>query len=347
MTIKVAHVNVAKSFRGGERQTELLIRGLAGRIEQVLVARRGAPLAERLRDGPVEVRLVAGHPLGVATALGGVDLVHVHEGRSIYAACLRRLLRGTPYVATRRIDNPISRHRLTYLAYRRAARIVAVAPQVAEVVREFDPGLEVEVIHSSSSGFVADRERAAAIRSRFPGEILVGNVAALDNAQKAQEHLIAVARRMEASHPHVHFVLVGGGDDEAMLKEAARGLGNLSFTGFVNNVGDHLAAFDIFALPSRREGIGSVLLDAMEQRLPIVATRVGGVPEIVHDDVNGLLIDPERPDQLYDALATLAASPELRRRLGEQGPRLAAAFTSDTMCRKYLDLYLRIVNQAK
>src|SRR5690606_34544014 len=233
---------------------------------------------------------------------------------------------GPPYIVTRRVDNPIRRHRLAYRAYRGAARIVAVAPQVGDVVRDFDPGLEVDVIHSSSSGFSVDAERSASIRRAFRAEIVVGNVAALDNAQKAQEHIIEVARRMQGTHPHVRFVLVGGGRDEAMLKEAARGLDNLSFAGFVDNVGDYLAAFDIFVLSSRREGIGSVLLDAMEQRLPIVATRVGGVPEIVLDGVNGVLVDPERPDQLHHAIVRLVASPELRRQLGEEGPRIASRF---------------------
>ena len=114
------------------------------------------------------------------------------------------------------------------------------------------------------------------------GKFLVGHVGALDNGQKGQEFIIAAARELERSHPDVHFMLVGGGDDEAMLRSAAAGLSNLTFTGFVDNVGDYLAAFDVFILPSNREGIGSILLDAMEQGLPVIASRVGGVPDIVH-----------------------------------------------------------------
>ena len=72
-----------------------------------------------------------------------------------------------------------------------------------------------------------------------------------------------------------------------MLKNAAAGLSNVMFTGFVDNVGDYLAAFDVFVLPSNREGIGSVLFDAMDRALPVVASRVGGVPDIVHDGENG------------------------------------------------------------
>jgi glycosyltransferase involved in cell wall biosynthesis len=340
MTIRIAHVNVAKGYRGGERQTELLIRALQGSgIEQVLVARRSAPLTGRLGDTPIEVRPVSGGSISVARATADADLVHVHEGRSVYGAYLRSLLSGTPYVITRRVNNPIREHWFAHAVYRRAAHVAAVAPQVADVVRAFDDKIRLDVVHSSSSGLSVDAERSAAIRASFPGKLVVGHVGALDNDQKGQEYIVAAARGFAASHPDVHFVLVGGGDDEAMLKGLASGLGNVSFTGFVNNVGDYLAAFDIFVLPSNREGIGSILLDAMDRGLPVIASRVGGVPDIVHDDHNGILIEPRRVDQLRAAIVALGADPARRRALGERGRELARRFTADAMARKYLALY--------
>ena len=128
-----------------------------------------------------------------------------------------------------------------------------------------------------------------------------------------------------------------------MLKEAAAGLRNLTFVGFVENVGDYLAAFDIFILPSLKEGIGSILLDAMEQSLPIVASDVGGVPEIVHDGGNGILIQPGRSDQLKAAILRLSAEPNLRAEMGRRGKMIATRFTSSTMCEKYLNLYRSIL----
>jgi glycosyltransferase involved in cell wall biosynthesis len=340
MTFRVAHVNVAKGYRGGERQTELLIRALHRRsVEQILVARRGAPLGSRFGGLGLEVRSISGSFLSVALATSGVDLIHVHEGRSIYGAYLRSVLSGTPYIATRRVDNPIKNHWFAHRAYRRAAYVVAVAAQVADVVRKHDPSVRVRVVYSASSGLPVDESHAQEIRRRFDGRVIVGHVGALDNSQKGQEFIIAVARELRASHPELHFVLVGGGGDETMLKNAAAGLENLSFTGFVENVGDYLAAFDIFILPSRREGIGSILFDAMEQRLPIVATRVGGVPEIVHDGKNGILIDPERPDQLRDAVLRLSVDRDLRARMGAYGREIACRFTAELMAQKYLDLY--------
>jgi len=339
MTLTIAHVNVARGFRGGERQTELLIRGLTGSgVEQLLVARRDAPLVSRLADA-VKIRPVSGSTLSVAGAIRGVDLVHVHEGRSVYGAYLRSLLSRTPYVITRRVNNPIRQHEFARRAYRRAACVAAVAPQVAEVVRAYDPHIHVEVVHSSSSGLPVDEARVREIRAAFLNKVIVGHVGALDNDQKGQTYIIAVARELEASHPDLQFLLVGGGDDEAMLKAAAAGLHNVTFTGFVDNVGDYLAAFDMFVLPSNREGIGSVLFDAMDRALPVIASRVGGVPDIVRDDENGILIDAGRVDQLRAAILALRTDPQRRRVLGERGREFAKGFTAGAMARKYLKIY--------
>jgi len=340
MTFTIAHVNAARGYRGGERQTELLIQGLEhADVRQVLVARKDGLLAGHIESPGLEIRLVSGNPLGVAAACRGVDIVHVHEGRSVYGAYLRSLISGTPYVVTRRVNNPIGNHWLAHKAYRRAAFVAAVAPQVGEVVSRFDPRIDPTIVHSSSSGLTVDEACSKKIREAYPGKCLVGHVGALDNEQKGQEFIIEAARQLQEFHQNIHFLLVGGGDDEQMLKNAASGLRNLTFVGFVENVGDYLAAFDLFILPSRKEGIGSILLDAMEQRLPVIASGVGGVPEIVHDGENGILIEPARPDQLQAAILRLCQAPELRSQMGERGRLLAKNFTAGVMCERYLKLY--------
>ena len=344
MAFTIAHVNVSKGYRGGERQTELLIRGLERfDLRQVLVARKDGLLAKRINSAGLEIRQVTGNPFGVALACKGVDLVHVHEGRSVYAAYLRSLRSGTPYIVTRRVNNALRNHWLTHRAYQRAAIVVAVAPQVGDVIRQLAPEIDPQVVYSSSSGFEVDETVSKSIRDIYGRNLLVGHIGALDNAQKGQEFIIDVARQLEQSNPDIHFLLVGEGGDEKMLKEAAAGLRNLTFIGFVENVGDYLAAFDVFILPSRKEGIGSILLDAMEQGLPIVASNVGGVSEIVHDDENGILIEPARPDQLRAAILRLCAEPNLRLEMGQRGKLIATDFTPNTMCEKYLNLYRSVL----
>jgi glycosyltransferase involved in cell wall biosynthesis len=248
-------------------------------------------------------------------------------------------------VVTRRVNNPIRQPWFAHRASRRAARVAAVAPQVGEIVRAYDAAIRVTVVHSASSGLCVDAEASAAVRAGFGGKFVVGHVGALDNDQKGQEFIIAVAREIEHTHTDVQFVLVGGGEDEAMLKTAAAGLSNVTFTGFVENVGDYLAAFDVFVLPSNREGIGSILLDAMERGLPVVASRVGGVPDIVRDGETGVLIDPASPAQLRDAILGLKADASLRRTYGERGREFAKDFTADAMCGKYVALYEAVLRR--
>lgn len=347
-SIRVAHVNVTRGYRGGERQTELLIRELARRgFEQVLVARRSEPLARRCGDLDIDIRPTSGNPLSVFAATRGVDIVHVHEGRSVYGAYLRSLASRTPYVVTRRVDNPIGDHWLAHRAYSKAAFVAVLSPAVAESVERFDPRVRTTLVVSSGSGLNVDAAQAAAIRRRFEGKFIVGHVGALDNSAKAQEHIITVAAELEQSERDIQFVLLGGGADEAMLKAKAAGLDNVEFTGFVDNVGDYLAAFDMFLLPSNREGLGSILLDAMGQRLPIVASRVGGIPSLIRDDETGVLVEPRRPDQLKAAILRLRASPELMRRLGDNGFELAKRYTPDGMCEKYVGLYREAVEQSR
>jgi len=340
----IAHVNVARDYRGGERQTELLMRELDScGITQRLVARRGGKLARRIGETGIEVRQVSGQLPGVVSATRGADLVHIHEGRSIYAGYVRHLLSNTPYIATRRVTNPIGNHGFAHRAYRTAGRVVAITPQVADVVRAFDSAVTLGVIPSSSSRLEVDTEAARAIRSGIPGGFVVGHVSALDNDQKAQDTVIAAARILEKDHPEVHFLLVGGGRDEAMLRRLAAGLGNLSFAGFVDNVGDYLAAIDLLILPSRREGMGSILLDAMEHSLPVVATNVGGVPHVVKDGANGFLIDVDSPDQLAEKIVLLKSDPGRCAALGANGRQVAAAYTPERMAAAYLELYRSVL----
>lgn len=342
--MRVAHINLAKSYRGGERQTELLARSLArSGIDQTVIARRGSRLAERLTDADLDLRQVSGNPIAAALAARGADIVHVHDGRSIYAAWIRCRLSGTPYVVTRRVNNPIGTHWLAHRAYTESACVVGVAKDIADIVGRYDPSIRRSVIHSASSGFVPDAKVVQEIRLQYQGKFLVGHVGALDNQQKGQEYIIFVARNLAVTHPDIQFLLVGGGEDEVMLKAAAAGLQNLAFTGFVNNVGDYLAAFDLFILPSNKEGIGSILLDAMDQGLAVIASRVGGLHEIVHHGENGLMIDPARPDQLEAAILQLKSAPELRQKFGSRGRQMSAAFSADAMSRKYREVYESIL----
>lgn len=346
--MRIAHLNLARGYRGGERQTELLIRELSPEMQQILVARRGGQLARRVADVPgVQIRAGSGSLLSAAWRARGADLVHAHEGRAVYGAYLWHLVSGGPFVVTRRVNNPLGTGYLTRRTYRSAAAVVSVSGEIAKIIADYDRRITCRVICSVGSQLHADADNVARLRAANRGHFVVGHVGALDNAQKGQEHIITVARELAWTHPDIRFLLVGGGDDEAMLKHLARDLTNVTFTGFVDNVGDYLSIFDIFILPSNREGLGSILTDAMQFGLPVVAAAVGGVPEIIREGENGFLIQPARPDQLKDAILRLYQDAGLRSKFGDRGREIGADFTPDRMARQYLKLYQSILDGTK
>ena len=128
-----------------------------------------------------------------------------------------------------------------------------------------------------------------------------------------------------------------------MLRAAAAGLTNLYFVGYVDNVADYLAALDVFVFPSRHEGLGSTLLDAMAFGLPIVATRVGGIPEIVKDQVNGFLVQVGDTDAMVGHLQTLLRDGSLRRTISAANLQAAELYTALQMALRYEKIYEGII----
>lgn len=336
----LCHVNLARGFRGGERQTELLVRELAERgLSQRIVLRDGEPLATRLADVPGLTRIPTGKPFAWhAWRVRGMFL-HAHDGKGAHFAHAAHVLAGCDYLITRRVDNRPSGSWLTRRMYCKARKVVVLSEAIGGVMRAHLPGLATVRIPSAAGGLAVDAANAAALRREFGGECVVGQVGALDDSQKGQHDTIAAARRLYAEDKGWRFVFVGGGRDEAALREAAAGCEAIRFIGHVDNVGDYLAAFDLFAFPSVHEGLGSTLLDAMHAALPIVASRVDGIPEIVTDERTGLLVPPRDPEALAAALARLRSDPDRAQRLAAAGKDRALAYTPRAMADRYVALY--------
>lgn len=337
----LTHLNLSRGFRGGERQTELLIRGLAALgWTQRLVARRGEPLAERCRDVPgLSIAEASGGVAGAFLALRGAGLVHSHEGRGVQAAWLNGLVRGAPYVITRRVQKGPTASALNRRMYRSAAAVVAISEAIRAALTRLDARLPVTVIPSAGGSLPVNQPTVEKLRASFGGDFVAGHVGALDDSHKGQLQIIGLARRWRTARPTVRFVLVGAGRDEARLRLAAAGLDNLHFAGEVANVGDYLAACDLFLYPSRHEGLGSTLIDALVAGLPVVATAVGGIPEIIRDGENGVLVRPDEPEALESAVAAFVEDVGLRARVAAANRLRAQQFSAATMTSRYARLY--------
>lgn len=338
---KICHLNIAPGFRGGERQTELLLGELAKRgYQQRLVVKRGNQLATRCAAFPgVEIREIAANPLAAGLAVKGCQIAHSHEGRTVYSALLANLLFGVPYLITRRVVAAQSKSFFRSLAYRRASQMVAVSRAAAAELKKKQPNIATQVIADAAAGFEIDQSAVARIRSKYVGKTLIGHIGALEHSHKGQSTIIEAARLAADAHPDWHFLLCGDGGDRGRFEREIGALNNIELLGWVENVGDHLASFDIFIYPSLHEALGSTLLDAMQVGLPIIASQVGGIPDIVEEGVNGRLIRPEQPSELFAALAALLGSAETRSAMGSASLAKVAAYSASAMAAVYCDTY--------
>jgi glycosyltransferase involved in cell wall biosynthesis len=179
----------------------------------------------------------------------------------------------------------------------------------------------------------------------MPGDgLLIGVVARLE-PEKGHRYLIEAMPRIVAGLPQAWLVIVGDGSLDAKLRAQAAALpgparDRVAFTGRREDVAAITADLDVAVLPSLREAQGISLLEAMARRRAVVASDVGGIPEVVTNGVDGVLVPPADPDALANAVTELLADPARRRRLGEAGYRTVAdRFSIDAQVRRTEQVY--------
>lgn len=182
------------------------------------------------------------------------------------------------------------------------------------------------------------------------GVSVVGNIAALV-AHKGQKHLIDAAPLVIKQVPDTHFVILGEGELRPALERQIKEMHlekHVLLPGFRSDVLSLLKAFDIFVMSSVTEGLGTSLLDAMAAARPIVATRAGGIPEVVIDEETGLLVPARDHERLANAIVRLLKDPGLRQRLAQAGSsRVRAEFSVDRMVDQTLALYRRLAGRSR
>jgi sugar transferase (PEP-CTERM/EpsH1 system associated) len=173
-------------------------------------------------------------------------------------------------------------------------------------------------------------------------QVLVGTIARLDPVKRLDILLHALR-----SLPNVYAVIIGDGPERARLTALSEGLGlvdRVHFAGHQGNVWPWLAALDVFALSSDWEGMSNALLEAMAAGLPVVATAVGGTPDVVMDGATGLLVPRRDPAALVEALASLMNDADMRRSMGQAGQeRVFQHFSIGRMVEQTQDLYEQLL----
>lgn len=356
--LSIAHVDAERAFSGGEVQVFLLMAGLAQRGHRNLLicpprsaaaraaAGRGIAVAEVAMRGDGD--LLAVWRLARLLRGAGVDLVHLHTGRAAWLGGLAARRAGLPAVITRRMDRPVRPGWRTRLVYERCSRrTAAIAPGiVAQLVAGGVPPERIVLIPSAvDPERVRPRLAAAAVRAALGcgGDELVLLSAAALVRRKGLDVLLDALAALAARSLRPRLWVAGEGPERAALQaQAARlGLGaQVEWLGQRDDVGDLLAAADVFVLPSRAEGLGVAALEAMAAARPVVASGVGGLADAVVDGRTGLLVPPGDAVALGAALERVLREPDVRARLAAAGPaRVAEGFLAEQMVAAYERLY--------
>ncbi len=282
-------------------------------------------LPRRMRS---EFGLIAALRLSLAMRRRKCRLVHCHDAHSAAVGLAAASLAGVPLrFVSRRVDFPLRRNAFSRWKYHRGAdAVLAISDGVKRVLLEGGvPKEKIRVVPSGIDFSVYDGDLPRnALRREFrfsESDYLVGIVAQLED-HKGHRYLLEASRILRQKARRIKVIIVGEGSLKLELTKQAARLDVrdvVYFLGFRKDIPSILASLDLFVLSSHLEGLGSSLLDAMACRLPVVATRAGGIPEIVQHGKTGLLVPAKDPEALAEAILALYRNRGLARRLGQEG----------------------------
>lgn len=333
--LTVVHVEAGRHLYGGAQQVAWLLEALAdGPVQNILVCPEGAAIAEACAaharvipmamGGDTDLRFVA--RLAKVLRDTDADLVHLHSrrGADVLGGLAGRLC-GLPTVLSRRVDNPEPRWAVP-LKYRLFDRVITISEGIGVVLGSCGvPPHKLRCVRSAVDVAryqeTADPDWFAAEFGLAPGRRALG-VLAQFIPRKGHRYLLEALPPVFERFADVDVLLFGRGPLENALAAALTApalAGRVHMAGFRTDLERVLPNLYGVVHPAEREGLGVSLMQAAAAGVPVLASAVGGIPEVVHDGITGRLVPPADVPALSDALAALLADPARARAWGEAG----------------------------
>jgi glycosyltransferase involved in cell wall biosynthesis len=365
--VRVAHISKVTGIAGSETHLLTLLPGLAGQgIDVTMImledpSRRADDFYEAMSAHGIDVERVAigSHidlPLTkrLAEKFNRLkpDIVHTHLIHAdLYGTAAARRAEVRGIVSSRHNDNPFRRNPAIKLANRRAMRrtdrVITISEALNKFVREVE-GIEAGKVTTVHYGLEPPELPANAREEghrRFgysDDRPVIGMFGRLIE-QKGVDTLIDAFAQVRQAVPDAALLIVGDGTLRGQLEELAESLGlgeAVTFAGWVPQAYKLMPACDLIAMPSRWEGFGLVALEAMGSARPLIASRVSALPEIVVDGETGLLVPPNDPELLAEAIVPMLSNHSLASRMGKAGyRRLVSSFSVSKMIQGTLSVY--------
>jgi glycosyltransferase involved in cell wall biosynthesis len=279
------------------------------------------------------------------------DIVHVHSrrGADLWGALAARITK-TKVVLTRRVDNPEPSW-LARTKYRLYDRVITISNGIRKVLMsEGVPATKMVCVPSAVDGLPYEQECAKEWFCREfglePWNKVIGVIAQFI-PRKGHQYLIEAAPGILLQHPDTRFLFFGQGPLRGELQQLCKkhNIANqVYFVGFRNDLERILPCIDLVVHPATMEGLGISLLQASAACVPIVASRVGGIPEIVHDGVNGYLVDAGNSEALIHPVLSLLEDPPKSRHFGQAGREIVRShFSRHAMVAGNLSVYYQVL----
>lgn len=364
---RIAIVTVGELFGGVERHILGFMPELRARnVEPTLVLFRDEELAAQARElGFLPVILPSGNISAVSAArqlahllrLKDIPLVHVHGYKAAVSSLLAlrwhsfaivKTEHGLPELSTGKMVTALRAtlyHKLDRIATRLAgATVCYVSEELKEHSRHAYAALPVAVIPNGISPIERDGlRRPQEFGAGCFNLVVVGRLEIVKGIRTAVK---AMASNEFSKTVHLH--IIGTGPDETALRLLTQELGlaeQVHFLGFRRNVYDFIAHCDALLMPSLHEGLPYTLLEAMSLATPIIASRVGGLAEVLRDEITALLVPPGNAATLARAISRLVDNPDLGFHLANQAQQVQQEqFSVNTMTKKYLKIYSTLVS---
>ena len=354
--MKIMQVIPYFCFGGAEIMCENLTYALKNAGQDVFVVslyNERTPIAQRMEEAGIRIVYLdkkLGLDLSMVPKLAKLmgqerpDVVHTHLDVIKYAvlaaklAGVKKCVHTVHSLADREAEGRIQKI-INGTYFRKAWSVpVALTPEVQASVAEFYglPLARIPVIYNG-----IDLSRCIPKTTYETGETMTILHVGRFDVPKNHAGLLEAFRLLRETHPECRLRLVGDGDLRADMEALAKEKGvsdAVEFCGMQSNVYPYLHNADIFTLPSIYEGNPMTIIEAMGTGLPIVASRVGGIPDMIHDGESGILVEPE-PQSICAGFTRLVEDGALRQRLGETALRESQTFSAEHMARDYLSLY--------
>ena len=355
--MKILHVETGRHFLGGPQQVIYLIDALQARgVDNILVCPPDSGIDTVAREHGIRTQnlfcagdldLPFAYRLTQFIKAEKPDIVHCHSRRGAdVLGGLAASFADVPAVVSRRVDNT-ELSLVAGLRYRPFRRVIAISEAIADMLRaQGIEDLRLEVIHSAVDTDAFDRTAGCeAMRTEFgiPDDAFALVAAGQLIPRKGHRYLLQAVSELKLTHPNVRLVIFGDGYLNNQLRDQAftLGLGDVvQFAGYRDDLDSFVSCFDLFVHPALAEGLGVAVLKAAAAGLAVVACDAGGVGEAVVDGETGLLVPPEDPAALRDAIAALIDDDERRQAFARAGrERMQKHFAIVTMADKHMGLY--------